>query len=369
MSSKTKVLYISSWHSVLEYDDLTLLSEMGFDWFSTGHYKVPSKLNKFGLRSPIEKKVDKDLLEEFNRDNNLDADKCDNLSTLVSAPINITKSFADKFDIVIVNNWFRNLKDINNYKDKLTIWRTYGNQSPNDELSAKVLVNKYNLKIARMFDFEVQVQNGNKEDGFLRNYVDSTIYNNWDGGVNNLLTFQNQLSARINIRSGPGQHMFPEYIMYLGVHRNGHCELYGLENGVSYCKGCVSWEEQKELYQTRRAYLALPAKPAPYTYNFLEALMTGTPTISFNKVTKDYKHPWYGQSYDIEKIITHGENGLLIENEKEATDCFNQLVKNYSLAESISKAGRQTAKELFDKPIVLKEWKEFFCNVGIFGVR
>ena len=37
------ILYISSFHAVLEFDELTALTELGHTWFSTGQYLNPHK--------------------------------------------------------------------------------------------------------------------------------------------------------------------------------------------------------------------------------------------------------------------------------------------------------------------------------------
>jgi len=359
-----KVLYISSWHPVLEFDDLNLLTDLGFDWFSTGHYRNPQVSNKFFLRNTINKILDLNLYNEFISTNFLSIGSNIKLSDLINTPINISKSFADNFDIILVNNWISNLKDLNNFKDKCVIWRTYGNQSIDDEIYAKTLIQQ-GLKVARMFDFETKLNWANPACGLLRNYVDSTIYKDWSGQEEYLLTFQNHLGIRIPIRDSLGQILYPEYSKYLELYNKIPLKLYGLENkDIPYCRGCINWTDQLIEYKSNLAYLALPVKPSPYTYNFMEAFMLGIPTINFNKITQEYNHPIYGHTYQIPDIIKQGHNGFLVENSKDIEICFNILRQDRGLAQTISKNARDLAIQKFDKSIVLEEWRSFFIDLG-----
>lgn len=359
-----KVLYVSSWHPVLEFDDLNLLSSLGFDWFSTGHYKNPKIKTRFFLRDIIDKDISLDLINEYNKNNNLNITESTTISDLIKTPINITKEFADKFDIIIVNGWFSGLKDYNNFKHKCVVWRTYMSQTPEEEVKATKLV-KSGLRIARMFEGEEQILSGNKGDGLLRNYVDSNIYKDWVGDEETLLTFQNHLKSRSQVLDSRGDLWYPEYQLYLKIQDRVPSKMYGFENGdLHTCKGCLDWKDQIKEYRTSRAYMALPVKPAPYTYNFMEALMTGIPTINFNNITETYKHPWYGYTYKVPSIIQHMVSGILVETSEDIVKYFKILKQDYGLTKEISKNSRNIAIKKFDKGTILLEWVEFFNRLG-----
>src|SRR3569623_1100824 len=119
-----KLLYLSC-HEVLEFDELSLLAELGIETFSIGAYLDPARPGGFGLRPPIEgvSPAPEDLAAYHALETSpVDGRKC------------LTRQFVRRFDGVIVmhvpewieKNWpiFRGLP---------VVWRTIGQSNPASE--------------------------------------------------------------------------------------------------------------------------------------------------------------------------------------------------------------------------------------------
>jgi hypothetical protein len=355
-----KILYISSWHSVLEYDDLSMLSELGASWFSTGHYCSEKIHSALTLRPQISKGKLTTLLDQFYFHNNhlRDISKYNTLESLSLQSIKLTPEFINNFDLVFISNNFKNI--LHNLKTiKIPIvWRSYGNQNLQDELLARELKTNLKFYTARMFRFEEPLG----MDYYLPNHVDKDQYLTWLGENKICLTFQNHLGRRAYHRFSNGSLFYPEYLMYLTLTSKIPHELYGLENEVPTSKGPISWEEQRKKLQTSRVYLSLPARPAPYTYNAMEAMMAGCPIVTFGSVS-DIEVPIYGKTYKLHNIIKHNINGCLCNTMKEFHRSISNLMENMDLAKEISCKSRETAIELFDKEISKVYWKKMLMEI------
>lgn len=357
----TKVLYVSSNHPVLEYDDLTVFNELGVDWFSTGIYIDPQHPLPLCKRRAMNIPQNEELAEAFYADNpNF------NFDPHLAAPpnVNLTDSFLDRFDIVIVNNFFHFLQ--NNWKtlrNRKTFFRSYYYSNPAQELKLSGMKASSDLKLIRMFPQELGIPNTAGADYVIQNYVDPEEYKGWTGEEEKVLTFQNDMLVRLHHRDQLGLVVFDSYHAYLNVVKSMGTELfdlYGYNNRIKLSKGVVSWDEQKSLYQKSRCFFSLGSKPGPYTYTFLEAMATGMPTINFGHGFGDYKHPWYKGSYIVPEIVTHGENGFVSDDLNEIADIIRQLMSNKSLAKSVSENARQTVVNRFSKDISKDLWKGFF---------
>ena len=63
--------------------------------------------------------------------------------------------------------------------------------------------------------------------------------------------------------------------------------------------------------------------------------------------------------YEVPNFIEHGVNGFCSDDSSVLRDCCEQLLKDANLAKQMGAAGRETAKELFNKPRIYDEWKTF----------
>ncbi len=351
-----KLLYISSFHPALEYDDLTIFSDLGIDWFSTGVYLNPQQPHKVNMRCPFNKEPNIDLINEW---------QALNPQTWFiprTHNVNFTKHFIDKFDVIFISNFAFYLNHWDVFKHKPVIYRTYDGHDPTNEKNISLLKNE-GLKIVRLFEFETRIPFITKEDAVIGNFVDSNIYKNWNGLEECVLSFNNDFASRVKILLSNNTLMFQGYPLYYEIQKQFKCKYYGFDHtpncSTNFSLGGIEWEAQKNEYRNNRVYFSLGSKPGPYTYNFLEALMTGIPTISFGHKLGDYNHPWYMGSYEVPEIIENGVNGFYSDNIEELKEYIHILLENFEFAKIISENSRKLAIKKFDKPQIIEKWKNF----------
>lgn len=351
-----KLLYVSSWHGTLEYDELSLFTEMNIDWFSTGLYLNPYNPSlEHAPRRPINKKYDESLAQNFLSFNKNYA--------IYKVPI-LEKKFVEQFDVVLIShcsptqlaplqvNW-------QNIKHKVVIWRTYTQQTSAIELETQKYRN-LGIKLIRISPKERTIPCYAGDDAIIRGYVDDKEYANWNGNDKIVLTFNNFFNKRtthsntniyMNIRNRMKQVPF---------------ELYGCNNqDCNISLGELKWNEVKEKYRSARVYFALGSKPASLTYNLVEAMMTGSPVVTWGSILGNTRQirDWRN-TYEVPEIIVNGVNGFCSDNEHELESYIRQLFKDDLLASKISYESRKTALSIFGKDKIKNDWKVFFKSLG-----
>lgn len=350
-----RILYISSWHTTQEYDDLILLTELGLDWFSAGYYidpKNPMFYRGQLFRKPIDKEPNRDLIEEF---------RVSNPRISYFQYFNYTKEFIDKFDAIIVNFSSPcplNLQRIIHIaKDKPIIFRTYGHQPPSVELYLKAAKSTYDLHLIRNSPTEETIPEYAGHSAIIRGYVDENVYKDWYGSKKSTLTFANDFNARIHHQN------YDCYRLYLTELKNKIPNtLYGSGNGVLNSKSPVSWDTQIALYKEFMVYFSLNSPPANFPYSFIEALMTGMPIVAVGP--KLGNAPGMN-SYEVPKIINHGENGFYFDTAQEMIDGIRELLRNRKLRTTFSSNARATALSLFSKKEAKEKLETLFKEIGI----
>lgn len=358
-----KILYVSSCHEVLEHQELDLFTDLGVQWFSTGIYLNPTSPHSIAKRPSINYSPDQNLIEEFIKDNpNHECDR--HLKPRVN--IKLTKSFIDKFDLIILNNFSYYLTD--NFEvlktHKNVFIRTYYYSTPEEESLFLQCKNLFGLKTIRMFSGESQIPNFAGCDFLIPNFVNGNDFNNWNGSLKQVLTFQHDMQTRMNHIDNFGNLVFGMYHVYWNLLKNNKditFKLYGYNNQMPIESYVVDFETQKQLYKDSRVCFSLGSSPGPYTFSFLEAMSTGTPTINFGKRLGDYNnHPWYKNSYIVPDLIENGVDGFYSDNPKELISFIKELLNNDSLASNISSNARKKILNLFGRDIAKTNWISFF---------
>lgn len=344
-----KLLYISSDHNILEYDDLMLFTEMGIDWFSTGYLlnpKIPKKNEEVTVRSPINYEQDPELINLFEKINP---------NKRLVGPTIVNKELVDKFDVVMVNHcspWpFGAIINWPSIKHKPVIWRTYCQQQSDVELRMQPFI-KEGLKVVRVSGKEQNIKHALPLTRVIRAYVDANHYFGWRGDEKHVLSFNNFFARREFISNTKE---------YLEVVKDIPHKLYGgHSDNHPKVLGFLSWEDQKEEYRKARVYFALGSKPAALTYNLVEAMLTGTPTVTWGaKLGNWWNSPWEG-TYEASDLISNGINGFALDDLLELNATIKELMTNDSLAAKISQNGRETILKEFSKEKVKNDWTELF---------
>lgn len=352
-----KLLYIGSWHTTQTWDDLTLFTELGIDWFDTSIYRDPQnplKHPQYLIRSPIlDKEVNQPLLQEFL--------SVTQPNSYFSFP-NLTLDFIGKFDIILYNfcsplpNGIQTLVEF--VKDrKPIIFRTYGHQPRHIEESLRIYRKKYKLLLIRNSPMERNLINYAGEDEIIRGYIDENIYSGWVGNINSILTFSNDFIDRIKHKNYESYRLYLKYIKdFLPA------ELYGINNSNVKNSRAVSWKEQLELYRSRACYLNLSSPPASLTYSFAEALMTGMPTVSVG-IKLGQPPDSTTTTYEIPELITNEKNGFYSDSPEELIYYLKLLLENEKLRNKIGAESRKLALTNFSKARISQQWIDFFETV------
>lgn len=351
-----KVLYVSSNHASLEYDDLAMLSEMGVEWFSTGVYLHPD--------NPLKSLVSRGIFRKVANPKYVSIFKKANQSYVPfeNSLVTIPKDLVEDFDVVWVTHTFPNvLNNWESFQGKTVIWRTYNQQDPQWEEQAKELTKK-GLKIVRMGETESNRVTFAGQDAVIRAYVDKNKFCNWKGSRRKILTYHNRFDQRlkqslnectrsyVKLRSALPGHLF---------------ELYGFGNpNNGFSLGSLPHEAQIERYQSSIIYLSLNSESAVYTNSFMEALMTGIPVVTFGSETSNVKSsPELKDSYEVPYLVENGKEAIVSDDLQFIRDQINQLMESSSYRTALGQAGRERALQLFDKSRIMKQWEEFLKKI------
>lgn len=342
-----KLLYVSSWHGTLEHDELQVFHELGYDFFSTGLYLDPKNPDiGHSQRNKINKDVDVNLVDEFRRLNpNLKA----------HTHVKLTKEFVDNFDLVIVGHccpapWYIQI-NWEAIKHKPVIWRTYCQQDSTQEVKMQPYRDQ-GVYIVRVSPKERTIPGYAGDDAIIRPFVDSTVYNGWIGGTDNILTFLNFFDVRDPISNTE---------LFLEIVKGYNYEVYGGYNeGSKISKGYLTWKNMIDKYRTCGVYFALGTKPAPITYNIIEAMMCGCPVVTWGRELGSTKwHKDYHHTYEVTDLFENGIHCFYSDNKTELELYIDLLLNDKDLALEVSKKGRERVIEIFNKNKNKESWKNF----------
>jgi len=348
-----KLLYISGYHETLEYNDLSLFTEMGIDWFSTGKYKDTSEqLTSKSWRPSITKETDQELLQEFNRLNP---------NQQQYGRVQLSKEFVDKFDMILCSFCFlrQDMLDLiwPHCKHKPLAFLTYSQQFSNFEVRLQEYRSK-GVKLVRGSPRESTIDNYAGEDAIIRCYVDENVFSKWTGGNSKVLSFSNDFPARIN---------HPNFNCYRAYNRviqqKLPCSLFGNQTEPAGGGGFIPFEKHLEEYKNCSCYFSIGSPPATVTYNFLEAWMTGAPVLTFgSKIGNGVDYNTHEPPFLIENDV----DGFYSDDLAELILTANTLLLDQNLAKKVGDAGRKKCLSIFGKEVVKTSWEVFFKSLGVY---
>jgi glycosyltransferase involved in cell wall biosynthesis len=337
-----KIQYISH-HSVLEYDEVKLLSELGFEVYANGAYRDPRgayTLPRPGIPSLA-------FNQEFF-----------DLTAKYPAKTELPPELIEPFDVLIfmhnpdalINNWPR-------IKHKRVIWRTIGQSLPEWEGRIKPLANE-GLEIVRYSKMERNLVNYAGENIMIYFYKDPEEFNNWTGHDKRAINFTQSLLGRRDFCHYDEVTEILKDIPGAKVYGGGNEDL-GYLNG-----GDVPFENFKGLLRDCRAYVYGGTWPASYTLSFIEAMMTGIPIVALGTrlAEPDRFQPFH--FYEVGEIIQNNVNGFISDSVPELKNYVNLLLSDEGLAKRIGEEGRKTAIELFGREKIAKQWRDYLSPAG-----
>jgi len=334
------ILYVSD-HSILEYDEVQLFTDMGHDVFSCGAYRQPAghyDLPRPGIKGAVyHEDLDKIWSENPNK-NNLDQRLIDwsDVIVVMHSPN------------CIVENWDK-------IKAKKVVFRSIGQSVPHLERKLRPMRNE-GLKIVRYSPKEENLLGYIGHDAIIRFYKDPQIYQGWTGTDKTVVNFTQSLM---------GRRTFCHYDEIMKVIEAFDGRVYGPGNEDlgQYNGGVVPYERQVQLMQQSRVMVYGGTWPAPYTLSFIEALMTGTPIVAISKALAHLKQYEYIDFYEVDEILAQ-VGGIVCDTPEDLVMQTHRLLEDPEHAAEISRKQTKLAQETFGKANVQKQWKVFFDELA-----
>ena len=334
-----KILYFSV-HQILEDDEVRLFQSLGHTVCSLGDSGPNGAVQTY--RPPLLfTEAELELFAAFDAMGGKFTYCGDPATFVIPAP------FVDLFDIVIV---MHDYGFIRHHWPALSrrpvVWRTIGQVIEHHEIIMAPFRAK-GMHIVRYAAVEAEAANYLGADALIRFYKPSTVYGGWTGAAGNVLTFSTHFRQRYPEDAGD----FLAAVDGLPVAVGGQANE-GMEGSI----GMVSAEEQVRLYREAGCYLYGHGLMVPYTLNFIEAWMTGTPMVIHAPPDRR------GPLFEIDRLGTDGVDCFICRDVPATRARLEQLLADPALAARIGGAGRETAKRLFSEDVIRPQWDAFLAQ-------
>jgi hypothetical protein len=329
-------------HAVEEYDQVKLLSDLGYDVFSLGGYVDPAHPHdpkRPALpQAPCHADL-KALVDALGTDNNLE-----------TARRRIPEPLLEWADTIIVHHcertwlggqWARLRRFLR--EGGRVIWRTVGQSATVNE-EAMAPLRAEGLEIVRYSPKERNIPGFAGEDALIRFYKDPQEWSGWTGEHERVIN----ISAHLYQRGEATNWRFWEEAT-AGLPRL--CAGPGSEDMGG--PGELSLEELKGELRRARAYLYTGTQPASYTLGLIEALMTGTPVVSIGPEWST----WFPYGPDL--FEGHELAELSANDPQIARSHLQDLLSEADLAAKLSRRQRERSISTFGRERIAAQWKEY----------
>lgn len=337
------VLLLTS-HSIAEFDDLRMLSDLGYDTFSIGAYSDPANPSDDKRPALPDVRPHPELVALCNAQREKHAG--DDASFVIDwAKGDLHPDLLDWADVLIVHHfpipWI--VAQWPRLKSKRVIWRTCGQSDPQLE---RVMAGLKGLEIIRYSPAERRyfesVGSFAGEDALIRFGKYPADWGGWTGEepvVGNVTQNMKQRGDACGYgfwkAATQGLKAYPA--------GPGSEEIGGV--------GSLSYDTMRAYLQSIRAYLYTGTKPASYTLGLIEAMMTGTPVLSIGRLAWD---PGIADLFEGPEIAPLAFNPPL-----PAQITLASWLRDREQAAKYGERGRKTALELFGIEKVGRQWLDY----------
>jgi hypothetical protein len=330
-------------HSIEEYDQLKLLSGLGYDVFSIGGYINPG--------APHDPK--RPSLPEVPYHPELQA-AVDGLGTddnLRYAKEHIPDAVLDWADVIIVHHYehtwivpeWPRLKA----SGKRVIWRTVGQSVEHNERLMAPL-HKDGLEIVRYSPKERNIPGYAGEDALIRFYKDPDEYGGWTGEEPVVINITQHLAQR---------HPYTNYEFWDQATQGLNRMPLGPGSEVIGGPGELTYDQMLRYLQVSRCYLYTGTQPASYTLGLIEAMMTGIPVVSIGPKWHRI-FPYGPELFEGHEIATGSDKGGG-DDPAVSRQALDILLREKWVADKMSAEQRTRAIELFGKDKIGAQWKAY----------
>lgn len=324
-------------HSIEEYDQLRLLSGLGYDVFSLGGYIDPA--HPHDPKRPALARV------PFHPDLKAVVDDLGTNDNLRYAKERIPDAVLDWADTIIchhheevwlVGQWER-------IRHKRVIWRTVGQSVENNERIMAPL-RAEGLQIVRYSPKEENIPAYIGRDALIRFYKDPAEWHGWTGESPQVLNITQHLRQR---------EPFTNWAYWEAATRGLSRVPAGPGSEVIGGTGEISLPIMQQLLRSLRVYLYTGTQPASYTLGLIEAMMTGIPVVSIG--------PSHMRIFPYGPELFEGHELTRIGHEipEGAREALRGMIDDWDLARSIGAEQRARAIDLFGMETIAAQWRAF----------
>lgn len=353
-----RILYLSV-HEILEYDELRLFTELGYECYSLGAYTQPGgdeHRKRPALKLPYDPHFIELSLQYDRRKLHPEMLKGVDIVIIMHEPSFIGPGGHDWNADLEQGNWPLFKEFIDN--GGRVIWRSIGQSIPRVERQIKAYKDE-GLEIVRYSPAEQTIRDFAGADAVIRFYKDPDEYSGWTGKDPVAVNFTQSLGS-------PTRRAFTGYDLITKVFKNvPGSKVYGPGNEDlgTLNGGLVSYEKQMEVLRSARAFLYHGTYPASYTLSFIEAWMMGLPIVAVGKQRGNSYEKFPEQdTYEVDSLIDHEKTGYITDDEKMVEYYIKRMVADIGIAKQISEHARQSAINIFGIETIKNQWREFLKN-------
>ncbi len=280
-------------HDIAEYDDLRMLSDLGYDVFSIGAYTDPPNTPSTA-RPPLDIPAHPDLAarceeqREKHRDDPMQVFTSGQTHNIIDwAKADLHQDVIDWADVIICHHYLESwiVRQWDRLREKRVIWRTCGQSNAFLEETMGEL-HKDGLQIVRYSPAEERafsrlgVYAG--ADTLIRFGKYPSDYGPWIGDDLHVGNITQNMAGRGEfcgypfwLRATQGLPVKPAGIDSDGWMDNG-IPRPGVPGGI----GALSYPDMLDYLRHIRTYLYTGTQPASYTLALIEAMLSGVPIVS-----------------------------------------------------------------------------------------
>jgi glycosyltransferase involved in cell wall biosynthesis len=343
------ILYVGS-HSILEYDEVRLFSDLGHDVFSIGAYSDPGHPSDDKRPALPNVAYHPDLIN-LCKDQRVKHDGEDICYYIDWAKADLHRDLLDWADVTIFaafpDAWIA--PQWAKLKDRRVVWRTIGQSDPSTEQYISracpgLEIVRYSPKEREAFE-SLGMFAG--ESAMIRFAKYPSDWYGWTGEERVVGNVTQDMAGRGEFC---GYSFWMQSTSELPTRPAGP-NSEALPGGI----GTLDYTELQRYLRNVRAYLATGTQPASYTLNLIEAMMTGTPVIAMGR--NQFGWP---PIYEADEIaIWHADNPM------QAAIDLERLLGDEDDALAISQLGRIKALSLFGVDVIAPQWQAYLSRVAV----
>lgn len=322
-------------HSILEYDELRMFSEIpGITIISPGAYWEPELGSE--LRPPLDFKFPREWMDKWSA--------IKPTKKLPDRKYHITPESIEHIDVIIVvNEWDWIFKNWEAIKTKKIIWRDIGQVLPQHEETAIKEAKRLGVKIVRYWDGYQTRKGYAGHDAIIPFAKYKSDFPEWTGGHRAVAgvcqaILQRREPCRFDCWEASTK----------GFTRN----MFGPGNeDLDYSYKVPDYNELMDILAEHNAMWYGGTRPAPYTLGLMEAMFIGIPIF-----TRHHR----GWEIATSEILN---NNQIAHSTNELRDMIHTAINSTDATKEISRYQREYAHKHWDVSVVKPQWERLFKSL------